>query len=178
MRLDRKPERGRATNMAVCKEVVMSKIKRILAPTDYSDLSVAGLKQAFETAHETGAELIVLHVIDMGEDWFGKAKNFAPARTLMAEQKEFLDKFLREKFGEFMNLVEVHQRVELGTAHLNIAEMAEREAVDMIMMSTHGRTGLDHILLGSVTEKVIAHAHCPVLAIPAPKRHAPLSEAA
>ena len=96
----------------------------------------------------------------------------------MAEQKEYLDKFLREKFGEFMNLVEVHQRVELGTAYTNVAEMAEREGVDVIMMSTHGRTGLDHILLGSVTEKVIAHAHCPVLAIPAPKRHHPLSEAA
>ena len=77
-----------------------------------------------------------------------------------------------------MNLVEVRQKVELGTTYSNIAEMAEREAVDVVMMSTHGRTGLDHILLGSVTEKVIAHAHCPVLAIPAAKRHEPLSEAA
>ena len=156
----------------------MSKIKRFLAPTDYSDLSVSGLRYAFESAFETGAELIVLHVVDMGDDWFGKPKNFGPVRTLMAEQKEFLDKFLREKFGEFMNLVEVRQKVELGTAYSNIAEMAEREAVDVVMMSTHGRTGLDHILLGSVTEKVIAHAHCPVLAIPAAKRHEPLSEAA
>ncbi len=156
----------------------MSKIKKILAPTDYSELSITGLRHAFESAYEAGAELFVLHVIDMGDDWFGKSKNFSPVRTLLAEQKEFLDKFLREKFGEFMNLVEVHQRVELGTAYTNVAEMAEREGVDVIMMSTHGRTGLDHILLGSVTEKVIAHAHCPVLAIPAPKRHQPLSEAA
>jgi len=156
----------------------MSKIKKILAPTDYSDLSNTGLRHAFESAYEAGAELIVLHVIDVGEDWVGKRKNFSPVRTLMAEQKEFLDKFLREKFGEFMNLVEVHQRVEVGTAYVNIAEMAEREGADVIMMSTHGRTGLDHILLGSVTEKVIAHAHCPVLAIPASKRHDPLSEAA
>lgn len=156
----------------------MSKIRKILAPTDYSDLSITGLRHAFEDAHETGAELIVLHVIDMGDDWFGTPKNFGPVRTLLAEQQEFLDKFLRENFAEFMNVVEVRQKVELGTAYANIAAMAEREAVDVVMMSTHGRTGLDHVLLGSVTEKVIAHAHCPVLAIPAPKRHDTVHKAA
>jgi nucleotide-binding universal stress UspA family protein len=156
----------------------MSKIKKILAPTDYSDLSCVGLRRAFESAHDAGAELIVLHVIDMSNDWFGKHENLGPVRTLMAEQTEFLDKFLREKFGELMNLVEVRQKVELGAAHVNIADLAEREAVDLVIMSTHGRTGLDHILLGSVTEKVIAHAPCPVMAIPAPKRREPLFEAA
>ena len=156
----------------------MCKIKKILAPTDYSDLSCVGLRRAFESAHDAGAELIVLHVVDMGADWFGKHENLGPIRTLMAEQTEFLDKFLREKFGELMNLVEVRQKVELGAAHVNIADLAGREAVDLVIMSTHGRTGLDHILLGSVTEKVIAHAPCPVLAIPAPKRHEPLSVAA
>jgi nucleotide-binding universal stress UspA family protein len=77
-----------------------------------------------------------------------------------------------------MNLVEVRQKVELGTAYSNITDLAEREAVDMIIMSTHGRTGLDHILLGSVTEKVIAHAPCPVLAIPAAKQNTTLPRAA
>ena len=52
----------------------MSKLRKILAPTDYSDLSCIGLGRAFEIAHESGAELIVLHVIDMGNDWFGKSK--------------------------------------------------------------------------------------------------------
>ena len=156
----------------------MSKIRKILAPTDYSDLSSIGLRRAFETAHESGAELIVLHVIDMSNDWFGRHKNLGPVRTLMAEQTEFLDNFLRDKFGELINLVEVRQKIEVGSAHVNIAELAAREAVDLVIMSTHGRTGLDHILLGSVTEKVIAHAPCPVLAIPAPKRHEPLSQAA
>ncbi len=153
----------------------MSKIRKILAATDYSDLSCVGLRRAFETAHEAGAELIVLHVIDMSNDWFGQHENLGPVRTLLAEQKEFLDKFLREKFGELMNLVEVRQRVEVGAAPVNIADLAGREAVDLVIMSTHGRTGLDHILLGSVTEKVIAHAPCPVMAVPAPKRHDPLS---
>ncbi len=153
----------------------MSKIKKILAPTDYSELSCVGLRRAFETAHEAGAELIVLHVIDMNSDWFGMHEKFGPLRTLLTEQKEFLDNFLRQRFSEFMNLVEVKQMVEFGAAHVNIAELAGREGADLVIMSTHGRTGLDHVLLGSVTEKVIAHAPCPVLAIPAPKRSVALA---
>ena len=156
----------------------MNKIKKILAPTDYSELSCVGLRHAFETARELGAEVIFLHVVSMSDDWFSKHEELSPVRNLVAEQKEFLDKFLRTKFAESMNLVEVRQRVELGTAYSNIAEMAEREAVDLIVLSTHGRTGFDHILLGSVTEKVIAHAHCPVLAIPATRPHVPIAVAA
>ena len=156
----------------------MNKIRKILAPTDYSELSCAGLRHAFETARELGAELIVLHVVSMSDDWFSTHEGFSPVRDLMAQQKEFLDKFLREKFAESMNVVEVRQKIELGNPYSNIADLAEREAVDLMVMSTHGRTGLDHILLGSVTEKVIAHAPCPVLAIPAPKRHVALSKVA
>lgn len=145
----------------------MKKVKKILAPTDYSAMSCVGLRHAFATAHEIGAELVVLHVIALGAEGFAEAAQRSPVRGLVAEQKAFLDKFLREKFHDFMTLIEVHQRVELGAPHANIVEMAEREAVDLIVMSTHGRTGLDHVLLGSVTEKVIARAGCPVLAIPA-----------
>jgi universal stress protein A len=148
----------------------MNKIKKILAPTDYSDLSCVALRRAFETGRELGAEVVVLHVVAMSDDWFSKHTDLNPVRNLMAEQKAFLDKFLREKFADWMNLLEVRQTVELGTPYSNIAEFAEREGIDVIMMATHGRTGLDHVLLGSVTEKVIAHAPCPVLAIPAINR--------
>jgi nucleotide-binding universal stress UspA family protein len=156
----------------------MNKIKKILAPTDYSDLSCIALRHAFETGRELGAEIVVLHVVAMSDDWFSKHSELSAARNLMAEQNEFLDKFLREKFADWMNLLEVRQKVELGTPYSNIAEFAEREGIDVIMMSTHGRTGLDHVLLGSVTEKVIAHAPCPVLAIPAAKVPGALSRAA
>ena len=112
----------------------MSKIKKILAPTDYSDLSCVGLRRAFENAHDAGAELIVLHVVDWVPTGSANIEDLGPIRTLMAEQTEFLDKFLREKFGELMNLVEVRQKVELGAAHVNIADLAGREAVDLVIM--------------------------------------------
>jgi nucleotide-binding universal stress UspA family protein len=164
-------------NRSKYKEDPMSKVRRILAPTDYSELSHVGLRRAFEMAREMNAELIVLHVVAMTTGWFSQRERSGEVRDLMTEQKNLLDRFLRTKFADEMNLVEVRQKVELGTPYLNIAELAEREAVDMIVMSTHGRTGLDHILLGSVTEKVIAHAPCPVMAIPVVK-HDPLPKAA
>jgi nucleotide-binding universal stress UspA family protein len=145
----------------------MNKISKILAPTDYSDLSCVGLRSALETAREVGAEVTVLHVVAMSDDWFSKHEELSPVRNLITEQEEVLEKFLRAKFGDLMNLVEVRQRVELGTPHVNIASFAEREGIDVIVMSTHGRSGWDHVLLGSVTEKVVAHAPCRVLAIPA-----------
>jgi nucleotide-binding universal stress UspA family protein len=169
------PARGNAIKV---KETIMDKIKKILAPTDYSELSNVGLHYALDLARSLSAEVIVLHVVSLGDDWFAKNEKLSPVTDLITEQQEFLDKFLREKFADAMNLVEVRQKVELGTAYSNIAELAEREAVDMIVMSTHGRTGLDHMMLGSVTEKVIAHAPCPVLALPAAMRNATLPKAA
>jgi nucleotide-binding universal stress UspA family protein len=160
------------------KETIMDKIKKILAPTDYSELSRAGLHYALDMGRSLSAEVIVLHVVSLSDDWFSRHEELSPVRDLITEQQEFLDNFLREKFADAMNLVEVRQKVELGTAYSNITDLAEREAVDMIIMSTHGRTGLDHILLGSVTEKVIAHAPCPVLAIPAAKQNTTLPRAA
>jgi nucleotide-binding universal stress UspA family protein len=82
-----------------------------------------------------------------------------------------LDAFLREKFSQELTLTEVRQVVELGAAASNIVEKAESEGVDRIVMSTHGRTGIDHLLIGSVSEKVIARSPCPVLVVPAHKRN-------
>jgi nucleotide-binding universal stress UspA family protein len=156
----------------------MEKVKKILAPTDFSELSCVGLRYALEMARNQGAEVIVHHVIAVGDDWFSRHAEFSPVRDLISEQQRSLDQFLREKFADFMNLVEIRQVVEIGVPHANIVERAEREGADMIVMSTHGRTGLGHMLLGSVTEKVVARAPCPVLAVPSTERKKIVPEAA
>ena len=156
----------------------MKKFTKILAPTDLSELSCSGVRYALELAREQSAEIIVQHVIPMGEDWFCAHEEFSPVRELMEKERAALDKFLRERFADSFDLVEIRQKVEVGTPHANIIEMAEREGIDLIVMSTHGRTGLDHMLLGSVTEKVVARAPCPVLAIPAMNRKKDTAKAA
>jgi nucleotide-binding universal stress UspA family protein len=72
-------------------------------------------------------------------------------------------------------LVEVRQKVEIGSAATSILEEAEREGSDLIVMSTHGRTGLAHMLMGSVTEQVVRNASCPVFSIhpPQPRKAQP-----
>jgi nucleotide-binding universal stress UspA family protein len=144
----------------------MKKIQKILAPTDMSELSCVGVRYALEMAKELGAEIIVYHVVPMGEDWFAGYEKHGPVRNLLANEEAALDKFLAEKFADEIKSVEIRQKVEFGAPHTSIVELAEGEGADVIVMSTHGRTGLNHMLLGSVTERVVARAPCPVYAIP------------
>jgi universal stress protein A len=156
----------------------MEKLNKILAPTDLSELSCLGVRHALETARSRGAEVIVYHVIDVADEWIDRREEFSLIRDMLTRGKHLLDRFLREKFGDQIDLVEIRQVVEFGAAHTNIVEKANREEVDMIVMSTHGRTGFDHFLMGSVAEKVIARAPCPVLVIPPPARKPPAEKAA
>jgi nucleotide-binding universal stress UspA family protein len=156
----------------------MPKVKKVLAPTDFSELSKAGIRYALELARDTSAEVIVYHAIDVGEEWKEIRAEITPYHDMIEDNQRLLDKFLSEHFADCIDLVEVRQLVEFGVSHKNIVDTAQRESVDLIVMSTHGRTGLDHIILGSVTEKVVARAHCPVLVVPRPERRVSVPDAA
>lgn len=148
----------------------MPKVKKILAPTDFSELSKRGVRYALEMARDSSAQVIVYHVIDVGEEPPDRKSYAGHYHDMLEDNRRLLDKFLAENFADCINLVEVHQVVEFGGTLKNIIAMAEHESVDIIVMATHGRTGLDHVILGSVTEKVVARTACPVLVVPAVKR--------
>jgi universal stress protein A len=147
----------------------MPRIKKILAPTDFSELSKLGIRYALETARDVSAEVIVYHTVDVSGDWLARPTDYGPARDLLEESNRRLDSFLADNFADCIDLVEVRHVVEFGAPHKNIVEKAASEGVDMIVMSTHGRTGVDHFMLGSIAEKVVARAPCPLLIIP-PRR--------
>jgi nucleotide-binding universal stress UspA family protein len=153
----------------------MTRVKTILAPTDFSELSKLGVRYALEIAWDESAEVIVYHVIDLGLDWHDRRADYGPNRDLLEESRRVLNKFLAENFAD---LVEVRQVVEFGAPYKNIVEKAATEGVDMIVMSSHGRTGIDHLILGSVAEKVVARAPCPVLVIPRHERRTTTAQAA
>jgi nucleotide-binding universal stress UspA family protein len=77
-----------------------------------------------------------------------------------------LARFVRQNCSDLVPFVRLDERVELGSADKNIVEQAEKEGVDLIVMSTHGRTGLSRAFLGSVAERVVRNAPCLVLAVP------------
>ena len=144
----------------------MKKVEKILAPTDLSELSRIGLEYALELARGWSAEVTVYHVANAAELANYKA---ASLDDLLEKHRKSLGEFLSRHFAELLPLVEVRQKVEIGSPANNVLEESEREGSDLIVMSTHGRTGLAHVLMGSVTEQVVRNAVCPVFSVHPPK---------
>ena len=143
----------------------MIKTSKILAPTDLSKLSQSAVRYALEIGLERGAEVIIYNVIGEDGEWFGKDDPLNPATAFVPRQKERLREFVREKFADMIGKVRITESVEAGIPHLLIVKKAQEENADLIVMSTHGRTGIEQLMLGSVTAKVVARASCPVLSI-------------
>lgn len=150
----------------------MNKIKKILAPTDLTELSLAGLRYALEVARTTGAEVVVYFVVCRDEFTRYELSHFQPLLLdkVLQKYRLQLSGFLDRHYAHVLPLVELRQEVELGIPEENIVAKAQAEDADLIVISTHGRTGLSHMMTGSVTEYVVRHASCPVLSIrPAPE---------
>jgi nucleotide-binding universal stress UspA family protein len=141
-------------------------IRHILAPTDFSELSQQGLKSALELAQVFGAKLSLLHVVEPPP---------YPIEGIVPSQlgANLLDDLERQASNELAQMlletqaskVDVTRRVVVGIPYRKIVEVAEEEKVDLIVMTTHGRTGLSHLVMGSVAERIVRTAPCPVLTI-------------
>ncbi len=150
----------------------MNKIKKILAPTDLSDLSRAGVRFALETAATMGSEIVVYNVVGYHEalpyyefeDAY-LAEQVPTIREVIEEHRKRLARFIEENFADLAAGVTARLEVEVGTPYQKIVEKAAEEKAGLIVMSTHGRTGLLHTLIGSVAEKVVRLAACPVLTV-------------
>ena len=148
----------------------MTKASKILAPTDLSSFSRPAVRHALEIGLEQGAEVIVFYVIGTDSEWFGAGDPRDPASVLVPRQKQLLREFVNENFADLVGKVKITEVVETGIPYSRIVSKAEEENADLIVMSTHGRTGIEQFMLGSVTAKVVARASCPVLSIrPQPK---------
>lgn len=134
-------------------------IHHILAPTDFSVHANQAVTSAFELAQTCGAKLSLLHVIEIPEYAIEVA---LPLADLEQQARQSLAGLLPKAVAAH---VEVTRLVELGVPYLRILEVARTEHVDLIVMATHGRTGLGHLVLGSVAERIVRLAPCPVLTI-------------
>ena len=139
--------------------------KKILAPTDLSKLSLPAVRYALDLGLEQNAEVIIYHVLSEDSDWFGKDNRLNPATALVPREKDLLHNFIRENYADIVGRVKLLETVEAGIPYSKIVAKAAEEKVDLIVMSTHDRTGIQQVVLGSVTAQVVAHADCPVLSI-------------
>ncbi len=158
----------------------MGNVKKILAPVDLSKLSMIGVRRALEIAVSSdGAEVIIYHVIPLeetpyphaAEEWLASHLELSEIRKAIDKRKMMLARFVGETPADMTRKMRMRQEVEIGVPYKKIVEKAIEKEVDMIVMCTHGRTGLFHMLIGSVTEQVVRRAPCAVLSVP-PAREA------
>ncbi|HXG53069.1 MAG TPA: universal stress protein [candidate division Zixibacteria bacterium] len=144
------------------------KIGRILYATDYSKASERALEHAIALAGRNGAELLVVHVIEPvpahmpGED-FGGAELYARlAESARREAEASMDRLMQRLRR---SRVRAKSLLLKGVAYDQIIKAAKSRNADMIVIGTHGRTGLSRLFLGSVAARVVAAAPCPVLTV-------------
>jgi nucleotide-binding universal stress UspA family protein len=148
----------------------MLTIKTILHPTDFSERSQDAFRLACSLARDHLAKLVIVHVLPPPQTVAYEAMPMLPM-YLPGYRKE-LESKLREL--KVPTGVAVEYRLEEGFAASEIVRMATEIPCDLIVMGTHGRSGLGRLLLGSVAEQVLRKAPCPVLTVKAPfPEHAP-----
>jgi len=155
----------------------MKNLKKILIPTDFSRCAQQALPQALYLAEKYQAELHQLHAIVLhAEDPHNPAFHFPNLEEIHSRLKELASqKMLAELEAQQANLPTIQSVQMRGiTAAAVILEYAQDNDIDLIVMGTHGRRGLEHLLLGSVAEEVIRLASCPVLTIREKKQAMPV----
>lgn len=146
----------------------MIELKKILLPTDFSDTSKEALKYAISLSREYGAEMTALHVVN--QQILVEGLNLPQLvsikdleKELIKEAERQLEVFLKDVPG--LGDIVSRQVILLGNPFLEIIRYAKENSIDLIVIGTHGRSGLEHIIFGSTAEKVVRRAPCPVLSV-------------
>jgi nucleotide-binding universal stress UspA family protein len=141
-------------------------VRHILAPTDFSEVSNQALTMALELAQTFGATLSLLHVIELPPFPVQVLEPGKAGMLLLTELEQQANRELSQlPAGVEVGKVAISRYVDTGTPHRTIVETAEALKADLIVMATHGRSGLGHTFIGSVAERVVRTAPCPVLTI-------------
>jgi nucleotide-binding universal stress UspA family protein len=147
----------------------MKKFSKILFATDFSEISEYAFDYALTLADKFNASLIVMHVINEPVDLRGF---YVPHISFEAIENEIalsaekmMDKFCSKKLKSF---ADYEKYTVLGVPYEEILKKASEEKVDLVVIGTHGRAGIDHLLFGSTAERVVRKAACPVLTVRPP----------
>jgi nucleotide-binding universal stress UspA family protein len=140
--------------------------RHILAPTDFSEYSKQAVASALELAKKFGAKLSILHVVELPPY---PVEGYVPpslTSTFLEDLERQASQDLAQVVPEAESAgIEVARLVTVGSPYRKIIDMAEAEQVDLIVMATAGRTGFSRLVMGSIAERVVRTASCPVLTI-------------
>ncbi len=146
----------------------MVELKRTMAPTDLAAFGEAGVRAAAELAQRVGARLLLLHVIS--EEELERRTNAHVPRRPVGQIYQDLEGAMQEQFrravpADVRRDLALEALVTVGAPIEEILRMAWVKATDMMVMATHGRTGVARMVKGSVAERVLREAPCPVLTV-------------
>jgi nucleotide-binding universal stress UspA family protein len=144
-------------------------IKKVLVPIDFSDYSKSALKYAINFAKQFNAEIILIYVVEpiIYPPDFSMGQIAIPSVNTEWDDraKEELNKLAKNEIPSDLKSKTI---IKTGKPFVEIIETASEEDVDVIIIATHGRSGVEHILFGSTAEKVVRKAPCPVLTLREP----------
>jgi nucleotide-binding universal stress UspA family protein len=145
----------------------MLSLKTVLVPTDFSDASESALRYGKSMAEKFGASLHVVHVM---EDLLAHAWAAEVYVSSMPQLRDEIEKESRQRLGALLTDAErkalrAETALLAGNPFLEIIRYAKAHDIDLIVMGTHGRGPIAHMLLGSVAEKVVRKSPCPVLTV-------------
>lgn len=142
------------------------KIKNILFATDFSDNSALVFENAKSLAVEHNARLLILFVQEGPED-----ARYHTSLLSSAEMKNIVEKNIEDCFSDFIeknagDFKDYEKIVRHGKPFVEILKLSKERAVDLIVVGSHGRTGIEHVMLGSTSDRLVRRAKVPVLVIP------------
>ncbi|MCE5194644.1 MAG: universal stress protein [Nitrospiraceae bacterium] len=147
-------------------------IKRILFPTDFSEGSDHALPYAIDMARNYNAKLYIVHVIYDIARAVGWHVTHISIDDLYKDIAENAKKEMERYSNDIpKNLSSVEKIILKGTPYSEIIKFAKENTIDIIVMGTHGRRGIDRVLFGSTAERVVRDAPCPVLSVRQPAHH-------
>ena len=144
--------------------------KHIIIAVDLSEANTGIIKEALDFANQMQAKVSLVSIISMYVDYLHSDMSLLPTQweEIYDAQKKHAEKELT-KIKEANNALDIHIHTAIGNPKFDIINYAEETKADYIVMGTHGRTGLAHMMLGSTAEYVVRHSTIPVLIVPQKK---------
>jgi len=150
-------------------------VEKILVPVDFSGCAKEGARYASAFATKVGADLLLMNVTHTADFTASDPNVVPPEWAELIATARFAAEDELDEMGNFLPLtgISAETEVAVGTPIEKLVERTNQPDVDMVIMSSHGYTGLRHVFLGSLAEQLVRQAHCPVLVVPSHHREIP-----